>query len=589
MKLLGKRLTALMLALLMVLSLAACGGNDTPSSGDQNNSNSNSNNSSNTSTPSSNTSSGGVPTITFYPRDANVASGVVGGYKGDYFASRGFNLEVWAYSDEKTNAILSSGDLPDVMFIPETSLDIMIQNGSLMNLDDYLDDMPHLAAYEDAEAALNYVREFKSAGTGSIYGIPTSIGRNFAADKYVDSMERNALKLHWEHYVGIGAPEITDFYSLIDVMEQMQKAYPTDDEGNNFFGTVLNNGSDSTHWACMTMWYRMQGYEETQLPYLLEADMVNGTYSSILSKDSLYYQGLKWYNEVYKRGLMDPDSINNDRATQKPKVDNGLAQVPSGYLPGWASTYLEYYIPGTQLYYNPNSTYGDARYMIGINSKTQNLDACLAFLDMLSDADAYLYITGGPDGEFWASDADGNAYITEAGQAHLDAGNADTTGYILSTGEELALWNTPFIAWNGAPTSYGDGEGGKRTAALGGWKELNELSIQNETFESWKSTTGYDTFKDWLRANNALHETSPLDNVKDFTSQPDDLMQLTIDAIRDKVTTASWKMIYSESDADFDALWDQMLKDCEGLGAQEIIDWRLADLDNAKSIRDSLK
>ena len=48
-------------------------------------------------------------------------------------------------------------------------------------------------------------------------------------------------------------------------------------------------------------------------------------------------------------------------------------------------------------------------------------------------------------------------------------------------------------------------------------------------------------------------------------------------------------MIYSESDADFDALWDQMLKDCEGLGAQEIIDWRLADLDNAKSIRDSLK
>lgn len=39
---------------------------------------------------------GGTPTITFYPSAANVSSGTVGGYKGEYFASRGFNLEVWA-------------------------------------------------------------------------------------------------------------------------------------------------------------------------------------------------------------------------------------------------------------------------------------------------------------------------------------------------------------------------------------------------------------------------------------------------------------------------------------------------------------
>lgn len=57
--------------------------------------------------------------------------------------------------------------------------------------------------------------------------------------------------------------------------------------------------------------------------------------SLILSKDSLYCQGLKWYNEIYRRGLMDPDSITNDHAAQRFKVDNGYAQVPSGYLPCW--------------------------------------------------------------------------------------------------------------------------------------------------------------------------------------------------------------------------------------------------------------
>lgn len=59
--------------------------------------------------------------------------------KADYFASRGFNVEVWAYSDEKTNAILASGDMPDIMYIPAKNVDDMIESGMLLNLDDYLD------------------------------------------------------------------------------------------------------------------------------------------------------------------------------------------------------------------------------------------------------------------------------------------------------------------------------------------------------------------------------------------------------------------------------------------------------------------
>lgn len=222
-------------------------------------------------------SSSGPQTITFYPRDANVSSGLISGFKGDYFAEHGFNLEVWAYSDEKTNAILASGDLPDVMFIPEKSLDIMIQGGMLLNLDDYLDKMPHLKAFTEVEPALNYVREFKSAGTGSVYGIPTSIGDSYVKYKWLDSTERNAVRVHWDTYEKIGAPAINSFEDLIDVMEQMQKARPTADDGTACYGTVLNNGSDSNFWACMTMWYRWQGYLENQLAYLLEADMVNGT------------------------------------------------------------------------------------------------------------------------------------------------------------------------------------------------------------------------------------------------------------------------------------------------------------------------
>ena len=437
---------------------------------------------------------GGTPTITFYPSAANVSSGAVGGYKGEFFASRGFNLEVWAYSDERTNAILASGDMPDVMFIPEDSLDVMIQGNMLVNLDEHMDKLPHLQAFEPAATALNYTRAYKSAGTNSVYGIPTSIGNNFNVYQYLDSTERNAVKLRWDVYEKIGAPAINSMDDLLDVMEQMMAAQPTEEDGTPNFGTILNSGSDTSYWACMVMWYRMQGYKEDQLGYLLEMDMVNGTISSILSKDSMYYKGLKWYNEAYRRGLVDPDSISNDRATQKVKVDGGYAMVPSGYLPGWAPKYMPYYIPGTKIYYNASRPYGDSAYMIGISSKTQNLDASLAFLDMLSDPDAYLVITAGPDGEFWYSDGEGNAFLTDAAIEHLRSGHGDFTGFALSTGEELALWNTPWIIWNGAMTSYKDGEGNPRCCYTTVWTEANEISTDNETYHQWQETVGYETW-----------------------------------------------------------------------------------------------
>lgn len=387
-------------------------------------------------------------------------------------------------------------------------------------------------------------------------------------------------------YEKIGAPAINSFEDLIDVMEQMQKARPTADDGTACYGTVLNNGSDSNFWACMTMWYRWQGYLENQLAYLLEADMVNGEYHSILDKDSLYYKGLKWYHEVYKRGLIDPDSINNDRPTQKVKVDGGYAQVPSGYLPGWAPTYLEYHIPGVKSYYSANSTYGDPRYMIGISAKTKNLDACLAYLDVLADPEAFLILTQGPDGEYWASDDKGNAALTDRAKEWLNSGHNDFTGFEMSTGETLELWNTPFIVMNGTLTQYGDGEGGYRCASTLGWSDVNEISAQSENFQKWQKTTGHENWKEWLGSDYC--EKSPLKNVSRFTSLPDDNMQLMIDAIKDKVTTASWKMVYASSDSEFDALWDQMVADCNGLDANSIIEWRLADLENAKTIRDSL-
>lgn len=579
-----KRILALGLSGAMMFSVAACSSDDAAQTGSSSQASE-----TKTETPAGETApenNGEVPTLTLYPRDANLMSGLAGGYKGEFFASRGFNLEVWAYSDEKTNAILASGDLPDIMYIPTKDVDTMIESGMLLNLDEYLDDMPHVQSYEGLDTAINYVREYRSAGTGSVYVMPLVVGDNASRYQLTDPTERNAVKLHWDAYVAAGCPEITDMYSLLDATQAMLDAMPAAEDGNPMFGTVLNAGSDTSYWACMVMWYRMQGYHERELPYLLELDMVNGTVSSILSKDSMYYKGLKWYNEAYKRGLIDPDSISNDRATQKPKVDNAYTITPSGYLPGWAPNYLPYYVPGTKIHYNYNNAYGDSNYVIGINANTENVEACLKFIDMLADPDAYLWVRSGPEGEVWEADENNVATFTEKG---MEA-SADSNGYVMESGEEITLWNTPWIVSDGgALTSYTDPEGNPRTCMTTTWTEKLEQSVSSDKYKSWQEVTGHEDWKEWLNSEKAYVSESELDNISPFESIPDDMMQLNIDAIKDFVTTASWKMVYAEDDAAFEAIWDKMVADCEGLDAQSIIDWRLADIENAKQIRDSLE
>lgn len=524
---------------------------------------------------------GELTTITLYPESAMLQSGLTEGYIGDLLAEyANVKLDVWAYSDEKTNAILASDSLPDVMYVSKDNLDVMIESGMVLNLDDYLDQLPNLTGSELVSTAMNYIREFCSAGTGNLYAIPLNVGQKSL--EY--GITKNMLTINWEYYTGIGAPEFNDQWELIDVIKQMQEAYPVGEDGVANYGTYLNSGSDTDYWANITMYLKWFGYEPTELKYLLESDMVNGEYHSILEDDSKYKEGLKWYNTMYREGLLDPDSINSDRSTQKAKVDNRHAMVPSGTVQGY-NGYQPIYMENQQLYQESwNSVYGDD-YVLVISAKSENIDAALRFVNMLADADAYMITSLGPEGDLWYADEDGVAYLRDE---VLEKYKNSETMY-LSTGEEMYLW---YITWilddTSMVTSYKSPSGEYRLGRLERWEEILDIDYDTDQMNEWREISGYDFLVEEAMANDAYSLTSDLDYITNFASTPDDMMQLTVDTIKDTVVNASWKMVYAETDEEFEQIWTQMVEDCEGLGAEEVIEWRLADLENAREIRDSL-
>ena len=524
-------------------------------------------------------------TISLYPINGSLTSGTVSGYLGEYFATKGLGIDVWAYSDEKTNAILSSGDMPDIMHVSAENLATMIDGGMVLKLDDYLDDLPHVQAAIEKHGlapALEFVRSYRSNGTGSLYAMPTSVG---GTDIY-DNADRNVVKLNWSIYEEIGAPEIKSYEDLISVAKQMMDAHPTDENGVKIYGTILNAGSDKDYWGNIVTWMRWHGYTEGQLPYLLETDMIGGKYDSILEDNSMYYQGLKFYFDCMQAGVLDPDSINTERSAAGSKA----RMFGAGTQPGWRNTYFEYWIPGTQYYINGETLYGDAVFgnsndYIVVNANTKNLDACLAFLDMMADPDAQLLGNAGPEGDMYEIN-DGVLTLTDKAKAYYQSNNGE--GYFYDNGEQAYLWNTSWILRDSALTSYKGINGEDVACVHTAWKEEKAITSNGEAYQAWKQTTGYDSWQDLVDANKCAVYSSDLDFILSFLSTPEDSMKLTMRSINDKVVDASWKMVYAEDEAAFNSIWEQMVTDCMELGAEELMQWRLEDIERARAERDAV-
>ncbi len=535
-----------------------------------------------------------LTTLTIYPANSAVPSGAVDGYKGEIFAEHGLKLEIWTYSDEKTNAILASGDLPDLMYVKYDQLQTMIESGMVLELDSYLEKIPLIAENDPVQAALNYTRQFRSADTGKVYGIPMLIG----VQVETQDTGRNAVKVNWPVYNALGAPDIKDVWDLIPLMKKMMEAKPVADDGTPTWGTVLNAGADSTYWRSIELWYKWFGYELMNMPYLIETDMINDKYTSVLDlgRESLYYEGLKFYNTAYKEGVLDPDSINNDRETQKAKVEKSHAvMIPGGSTPGWAG-YLPVHIPGQTLYQeNWLSTYG-ANYYLTINAKTANLDACLKLLGLLADSDIFYQVWNGREEEgLWYRGDDGLVYPTEYG---LEATVASARGepVVFKNGEKQQLWLDDFIgdvtfarSYLG-PVGFWTGPNGeRRTRTMLDWDEVRAITDATEDRLQWKAKFGYEYFTQQLKAKNAYKLISELQNCAMFCPTPDDAMQLTLNAIKDVMVTGSWKMVYAEDEATFNAIWDQMMQDCKDLGAEQVVQWRLDELAKAMEIKNALE
>lgn len=472
---------------------------------------------------------------------------------------------------QMTQALMSGGELPDIMnFNARTALAKQaVEAGLMLPLDDYQDQLPSVFGSNDQFKYSNaYMRDFFSDSSGKLFLLPQMVGK-------MESINCDP-QLRWDIYQQIGAPEINTMEDYLPVLKQMVDAYPQTESGQKTYGISLFPSWDGFNLSNATYIMHIYGVDGSYASQLVET-YADGTQDplSMLDDGSQYKRNLKFYFQANQMGLLDPDSVTQtwDAISAKwaegrimfspwswsvsgfNNDENVNAETPKGYASVWPKD-------TTMLLY-PDQYTGATESIMGIGKASTKVDAALKFIDFYYSIEGNDLIYNGPQGIIWDVGEDGKRYVTEEGWNIIDNGSDLPGGGALSAAR--GIFNSSPFSGNSAHPDY---PGQPLDYTL--W-ESTLLRSSSQLTEEWRDANGgaINSMKKAINDGNVVKSTAAVTMVQPMS----DDMAATYKQIGDAVKTHSWKAVYAKDEAEFEAIWDQMQADADGLGMQEYMTW----------------
>ncbi len=231
---------------------------------------------------------------------------------------------------EQKSIMLASGELPEVILGSQTFNDSDILNNSEMFLDltDLIDQhMPNLKAAMEETPELKQTITFTD---GKIYSLPRKLPSR------PETCNQPIINKTWLDNLGLEEP------TTIDELTTVLKAFKEQD---------ANGNGDTTDE------YPISGAKGLSMDLLNPFGItdLNGNHMMVESDGSLVYyptaenykEGLKWLNELYQEGIIDPESFTQDQTMLDAKRKNesvalvgfDYAWTPDSLFGQWSAEY----------------------------------------------------------------------------------------------------------------------------------------------------------------------------------------------------------------------------------------------------------
>ena len=495
-----------------------------------------------------------------------------------------FNIElnIIPDSDGAYETRMTNGNLGDLVVWGSNGDDYKNAVAKKMLLDWEEDDLladyaPYIAAnYRDALESNRLIN-----GNDKIHGF----GFNVAFSRGSHQSFFYSWDIRWDLYKQLGYPDVQDLNGLIDLFTQMKAICPKDEKGNETYAVSLWPDWDGNMVmyvkALGTAYY---GYDELGIGHY---DPTTGDFLDCLADDSPYMECLRFFNQLYQRGLLDPNSMTQNYEAMAEKVKNGgtfwsifnyagsMCYNTDTHMADGKMMYARVPDQARPITYGLGTTGGNRIWSIGANTEYPEL--CLAFLDFIATPEGSMTMWYGPRGLTWDYDANGGMYFTELGKKCHNDSRYDLTG---------VEWTSPYTGKKYTLSgNFNDGCIQINNTTLTK-DEVNPDALLGETFNSdtWASELAAATYEiqtDWRNWTGVTlsdqyleqHPYTIMPDVPYSESAKSDTLAVTWGQVTKAITTWSWRAIYAKNDGEFNGMVMQMRNQCKAYGYDKCVEW----------------
>ena len=391
----------------------------------------------------------------------------------------------------------------------------------------------------------------------------------------------------WDLYKKLGYPKIKNLQDYHKMLKNMQKLCPSDDSGNKVYAVSLwPDWDDAMVMYVKAMATAYYGYDELALGLY---DPTNGKYHDALEENGPYLEMLKWFNDLYQDGLIDPDSMTQTYDEMIAKVQNGGTLFSIfNYSGSLGYNTKEHTSAGKLMYcmkpedaspivYGMNTQGGDRVWSIG--AKTEYPEKCMEIINYLATPEGRMTMEYGPKGYTWDYDDQKHAYLTDVGmKCQKDKNTTMGGGYKGSYHDgELQINN---VTWSlDASNPDSDGE----TYNKESWASYN-ATPSSDIEKDWRDKTGCTTFNEYMEKGK--YTVAPGTSFSKETQ--DTTLKTTWNQVTTEIKNSSWKAIYAKSDKKFDSVVASMKKSAKKYGYDKCVEWSRNQASRRKALEDAI-
>ena len=398
--------------------------------------------------------------------------------------------------------------------------------------------------------------------------------------------------LRWDLYKQLGYPVVNDLDDMIDLFSDMKEICPTDEIGNETYAVSIWPDWDGNMVmyvkALATAYY---GYDELGFGHY---DPMSGQFLSCLDDNSPYMECLRFFNKLYRAGLLDPSSSSNTYDKMSEKLKNGgtfwsifnyagsMAYNTDPHMSEGKYMYAMVPEEATPIVYGLGNNGGNRIWSVGAYSRHPEL--CLEILNWLATPEGSMTMWYGPKGLMWDYDENGGAYFTELGRLCDNDASYNLAGVVWTspyTGKSYTLsgtFNDGCIQINNTTLSQDminpDGNG-KETFNKDTWASITAADLYDIQLD-WQEHTGATLADDYMEMReddfgDKLYVIMP--SVPYSESSKSSELDLKWKNCAKSIVENSWRAIYAKSDGEFDYHVKTMKSQCEQFGIADCLKW----------------